>query len=574
MKNIFNILNASQKKLLFTIIFLLVVLSSLEIFTLYFLQGALSYFTNLSVSTGIAKITNNNFFKYSPIRIILFLFSFVFTTRCLFSIFINYRKNLLIKDINDYLSYKIYKNYLNQNFEFFLNKNSSNIISNILIEVDKFAYRVVDAILILFVELFIVTAVLIFLFFNYFNSTFFLLGIIFVFFGLFYKIFKNKFLELGKKKLYFDHKKLQDLQNSLHAVQNIKLDHLEEVFSNRFLFNTNLASRSQFFANFMLEFIKPLIEFLVLVLFILILLFFFFYLQISKQEIIMMIGLFVVAMFRILPSCNRTLNAFNTIRYYHSTIHLISDELKKTTINNNIQQYEKFKKYDLTFKNLIEIKDLSFYYTDKVKKVEVLNNINIRIKKNEFIGILGNSGSGKTTLLNIMCYLLKPSSGSLLLDNVDVSNNYISYQKKIGYVSQNTYLVDGSIIENIIFGVDKKDYNYDIFNRVIDLSNISEFLNRLPSGKDELIGEKGSKLSGGQKQRIGIARALYKNPEILILDEATSALDLNNERIIINNIKKNNNITTVVVSHNPNTLKICDNVYKIEDKTLKKINLN
>jgi len=301
MNKIFNILNSRQKKLLFGIIFLLVVISVLEISTLYFLQGALSYFTNLSVSGGILKITNNNFFNYSPIRIILFLFSFVFTTRCLFSIFINYRKNLLIKDINDYLSYKIYKNYLNQNFEFFLNKNSSNIISNILIEVDKFAYRVVDAILILCVELFIVTAVLVFLFFNYFNSTFFLLGIIFVFFGLFYKIFKNKFLELGKKKLYFDQKKLQDLQNSLHAVQNIKLDHLEDVFSNRFLFNTNLASKSQFFSNFMLEFIKPLIEFLVLVLFILILLFFFFYLQISKQEIIMMIGLFVVAMFRILP---------------------------------------------------------------------------------------------------------------------------------------------------------------------------------------------------------------------------------------------------------------------------------
>jgi ABC-type bacteriocin/lantibiotic exporter with double-glycine peptidase domain len=400
------------------------------------------------------------------------------------------------------------------------------------------------------------------------------LGIILFFFVLFYKIFKNKFLELGKKKLYFDQKKLQDLQNSLHAVQNIKLDHLENVFSNRFFFNTNLASRSQFFSNFMLEFIKPLIEFLVLVLFILILLFFFFYLQISKQEIIMMIGLFIIAMFRILPSCNRTLNAFNTIRYYYSTIHLISDELKALTINNNNDQNEKFKKNNLVFKNLIELKNLSFYYTDNIKTVEILKNINIKIKKNKFTGILGDSGTGKTTLLNIICYLLKPSSGSLLLDNIDVSDSYISYQKKIGYVSQNTYLVDGSIVENIIFGVDKKDYNDDKFNKVIDLSNVNEFLSKLPMGKDELIGEKGSKLSGGQKQRIGIARALYKNPEILILDEATSALDLSNERIIINNIKKINNITVIMVSHNPNTLKICDNVYKIENKTLKKINLN
>jgi ABC-type multidrug transport system fused ATPase/permease subunit len=301
----------------------------------------------------------------------------------------------------------------------------------------------------------------------------------------------------------------------------------------------------------MLEFIKPLIEFLVLVLFILILLFFFFYLQISKQEIIMMIGLFVVAMFRILPSCNRTLNAFNTIRYYYSTIHLISDELRTPAVNNSIQQNKQLQKKDLVFKNLIELKNLSFNYTDHTKKVEILNNINIKIKKNEFIGILGDSGTGKTTLLNIICYLLKPSSGSLLLDNIDVSDNYISYQKKIGYVSQNTYLIDGSIIENIIFGVDKKDYNYDVFNRVIDLSNISEFLNKLPLGKDELIGEKGSKLSGGQKQRIGIARALYKNPEILILDEPTSALDFATQNDILNlliSLQKNQTATGALMA--------------------------
>jgi ABC-type bacteriocin/lantibiotic exporter with double-glycine peptidase domain len=169
---------------------------------------------------------------------------------------------------------------------------------------------------------------------------------------------------------------------------------------------------------------------------------------------------------------------------------------------------------------------------------------------------------------------LKPSSGSILIDNIDISKSHISYQKKIGYVSQNTYLIDGTIIENVIFGVDKKDYNYGIFNKVINLSNVNEFLNELPLGKDELIGEKGSKLSGGQKQRIGIARALYKNPEILILDEATSALDLYNEKIILNNIKNINNITLIIVSHNLNTLKLCDNIYEITNKNLSKINLN
>jgi ABC-type multidrug transport system fused ATPase/permease subunit len=569
MKKIFTILNLKQKKFLFIIIFLLIFLSVLEILSLYFLQGAISYFTNLSVSPGLEKLTNT-ISKYSTIKTILILFSLVFTFRCIFSIFINYKKNLLIKDINDYLSIKIYKNYLNQNFEFFLNKNSSKIISNILVEVDKFAYRVIDAILVLFVEFFVVIAVLFFLFFYYFSSTFILLLIILTFFGLFYKIFKNKFYDLGKKKQYFDQKRIHDLQNSLHVVQNIKLDNLEDIFSNRFLFNTNLASKSQFFSTFISELIKPFIEFMVLVLFILILLLFFFYLKISKQEIILMISLFLIAMFRILPSGNRILNAFNMIKYYYSTIDLISKEIKVAYFNQDIPEE---KKENLIFQNYINIKDVSFSYIDNGKKVEILKNINLKIKKNEIIGIKGNSGSGKTTLLNIICYLLKPSSGSILVDDIDISRNYSSYQKKIGYVSQGIYLLDGTIIENIIFGIDKKNYNYNIFNKVISLSNVDQILDRLPMGKDEFIGEKGLKLSGGQKQRIGIARALYKNPEILILDEATSALDFDNEVTILNNIKNIKNITTIIVSHNFNTLKMCDNIYELVNKNLNQVNL-
>ena len=168
---------------------------------------------------------------------------------------------------------------------------------------------------------------------------------------------------------------------------------------------------------------------------------------------------------------------------------------------------------------------------------------------------------------------MKPSSGSILVDDIDVSRNYSSYQKKIGYVSQGIYLLDGTIIENIIFGIDKKNYNYNIFNKVITLSNVDQILGRLPMGKDEFIGEKGLKLSGGQKQRIGIARALYKNPEILILDEATSALDFDNEVTILNNIKNIKNITTIIVSHNFNTLKMCDNIYELVNKNLNQVNL-
>jgi len=569
MKKIFNILNLDQKKRLLAIVFLLIILSFLEILTLFFFQGILSYFTNMSAAISLIKIVDYIPLKYSSIRIILFLFFLVYSLRCLFAIFINYKKNVLIKDINDDLSYSIFKNYLLKNFEFFLKKNSSTIISNIINEVDKFAYNILDAILVLFVELFVVFAVLLFLFFNYFNSSFFFIGIIFIFCFLFLKFFKNILFKLGMKKTDANKKKMHDLQNSLYSIQNIKLDHLEEVFANRFLLNTKIASKSQLISNFILDFIKPFIEFLVLVSFVLILSFFLFYLNFNKQEILMMLAIFVVAFFRILPSCYRIISSVNAIRYYYPAVSIISNEIADR-FTDKLNKLERFDKI-ISFNHSIEFKNLSFSYFDKLNKVEVLKNVNLIIKKNQFIGITGDSGNGKTTFLNLVSYLLRPTSGSLLIDGMNLTNDLIfAYQNKIGFVSQNTYLVDGSIIDNIIFGVDKKNYNFDIFNDVINLCNINEFLRKLPFGKDEYIGEKGLKLSGGQKQRVGIARALYKRPEILILDEATSALDENNARLILNNIKKINNMTVVLVTHDNSILKFCDSVYKIENKTLLK----
>ncbi len=177
-----------------------------------------------------------------------------------------------------------------------------------------------------------------------------------------------------------------------------------------------------------------------------------------------------------------------------------------------------------------------------------LKNINIEIKKYSTIGIRGVSGSGKTTLLNLICGLLHPSSGEIFIDGISINLLRKSYQKKIGYVSQKTYLSDESIIKNVIFGQDQKFFNYNLFDECIKKSNLDDFIAKLPNGKDTIVGEMGSKLSGGQQQRIGIARALYKKPEILILDEATSALDEDAENEIIKTIVNLKGKITIIIS--------------------------
>jgi ABC-type bacteriocin/lantibiotic exporter with double-glycine peptidase domain len=202
----------------------------------------------------------------------------------------------------------------------------------------------------------------------------------------------------------------------------------------------------------------------------------------------------------------------------------------------------------------------------------IFENIHLIINKNEAIGICGDSGSGKSTLLNIITFLLKPTSGKILVDKKPLESIYKLFQSRIGYVPQKTYLIDGTVIENIIFGQNEKSYDHDLFNSVIVDSDLKKFIDNMSEKEKTYIGERGTRLSGGQQQRIGIARALYKKPDILILDEATNALDEYSEKEIFNTINNfKNKITIIIVSHNKSVLENADKVYKIEHNKLTKV---
>jgi len=268
-------------------------------------------------------------------------------------------------------------------------------------------------------------------------------------------------------------------------------------------------------------------------------------------------------MFRVLPSANRILQCLNSIKYYYPSIDIISEELNKKKELINISENESTFHFDTS----IKLVDVNFSFSNSKKSI--LENINLEIKKNQIIGIKGSSGSGKTTLLNIICNLLIPTSGSILADGKIVNNFGKSYQKKIGYVPQKIYLTNDTFIKNIILGKDENEYDLDLFKEVIVKSGLDFLIDQLPEGYNSSLGERGLKLSGGQQQRIGIARALYKNPEILILDEATNALDENSENQIIKKIcDLKDNITIIIVSHKKEIFKHCDVVYNIKNGKL------
>ena len=216
----------------------------------------------------------------------------------------------------------------------------------------------------------------------------------------------------------------------------------------------------------------------------------------------------------------------------------------------------------LKFQKEINLRNLCFSYP--IRKEFSLSEISMTIKKGNFIGIIGETGSGKSTLINLFTGLLRPSEGKIEVDELNIFSNLPEWHKKIGYVPQSIYLTDDTVRKNIAFGLRENDIDDDLIKQAIEKASLSEFLKNLPNGLDTIVGEKGIRISGGQQQRIGIARALYRDPEILILDEATSSLDNLTEKKIMDSIhflkrKK----TLIVVTHRLSTVNKCDKIFFI-----------
>ena len=235
----------------------------------------------------------------------------------------------------------------------------------------------------------------------------------------------------------------------------------------------------------------------------------------------------------------------------------LKNPIKNIALNDNDKSSNNINLGDITCKNI------NYAYEEKV----IFDNLNFQIHENSIFGILGKSGSGKSTLVNILLGLLTPDKGKILVNNLDINNNLPQWQKGIGYVSQNIFLLDSTLKENIAFGEKIEKINYNNLNRAIENANLTDFVENLTNGIDTNIGERGSKISGGQMQRIAIARELYRNPSVLILDEATTGLDYENEKKIFDSIKQlQNKMTIIIVSHNKETIKNCDNLLDLNNK--------
>jgi len=284
--------------------------------------------------------------------------------------------------------------------------------------------------------------------------------------------------------------------------------------------------------------------------------------QESPERMIGVLGGYLYAGFRLMPGLNRMINQLNILKAGIPSIDRVYNEYTQIAAKESYGDIP-----DFEFHESINLNSISFRYINTDR--DALQNIFLDIRKGECIGIVGETGSGKSTLIDIILGLLRPYQGQVLIDNRFIASSY-QWHRKIGYVPQSVYLTDDTIAANIAFG--EKDIDEVQLNMAIDAAQLRKFIDNLPGGPKTIVGERGIRLSGGERQRIAIARALYRNPEVLIFDEATSALDNDTEARLMETIHTvSQNRTVVMIAHRLTTLRNCDRIIAMESGKIKEI---
>jgi len=271
-----------------------------------------------------------------------------------------------------------------------------------------------------------------------------------------------------------------------------------------------------------------------------------------------------VAAIRILPSMSNISNSMNSLVFNRPALesaynNLVAGDVKNevVSIDESVDNSEK-----VGFANSIKVTDISWRYGEKLP--DVIKDMSLEINRGEAIGLVGESGAGKTTLADIILGLFVPQKGSITVDGKSIHERSTQWHRMIGYVPQSVFLIDDTIRNNILFGIDEKDVDEERLNRAIEQAQLSDFVAKQSDGLDTILGERGVKISGGQRQRIAIARALYYDPDILVLDEATSALDNETEAAVIDSINAlQGQKTLIIVAHRLSTIANCDKIYEI-----------
>ena len=500
------------------------------------------------------------------------IFSSLFLINSLSRILLIYVTTRLSQVTAAELSVKIFKAKLFDTYTNHISKNSSSLVAAITQKVYEMAVSISSAITLMsgvFIFICIISILI------WVNPKVMIISILF--FGILYFSlisFGRKIVKTSSKIINEQQNNIVEiLQNGLGALRDIILDKSQYFYIQTFQKSVFEKAKRQTIVDFIQNSPRYIFEAMGIVLFVGLLIY---SSESSKSSdefssILPTLAALAIGSQRILPLLNALYTNFITLKSRLYQVAEVVDSLNQNLIKEEKEKLIIEKKIDL--KNLISFNNVSFSYD---KKNYILKDISFQIKKGSRVGIIGQTGEGKSTFLDLLMGLLPPENGTIYIDDVELTqdtNN--SWQSKISHVPQKIFLSNLSFLENIAFGIDINKIDRNRVELVSKKSQIHEFIMKLENKYLERVGERGIRLSGGQIQRIALARALYKNTEIIIFDEATNSLDIATEKLIMKELYDlDKNLTVIMVAHRLNTLKDCDIIFEIKDKKVSLIKID
>ena len=561
-----------------------------QIYALLFVNLASAFFETISLGSlfpflgfllnpdavinKIPRIISNFLLNFNTDIILTFFTAFfivatiISVTLRVFNLWLNSR---IAASIGSDFSSKAFQNILNSSYSSHIKMDSNKNFSTLTIHINQTVYGINAFLRMITFSIISLSIIILLLFINFYAS--FLAAILLTFAYLILGSATKKILKSNSNDIANSTKeKVSIIREGFQSIKDITLDYSQNKYLKKYI-TFDIPMRRNLAQSIFLATSPRYIMELLGIIFIAGLAWF---LTINADESansIPVLGTIALGAQRLLPSLQQIYQSWSEIRNYNADMKNLLDLLAipDNKFNINLENYENFSSSD-SFKKYIKFENVSFSYGNELPMV--LDNLNFTIFKGEKIGIIGTTGSGKSTLIDLILTLLSPTKGRIYLDDKEISTpkQILKWRKSIAHVPQTIFLHDDTIANNISMKIDENIVNYDKIKKAADAAQLTRICNNFDNKFDTLVGENGVNLSGGQKQRIGIARALYKNSQVLVLDEATSALDFSTENLVMKSISKlNRKITIILVTHRLDSIKFCDRVFQIEKGKLVKI---
>ena len=562
LKEINRIFDKNDKIIIGISIIFSLLTSITEVFGISILFPFMGVLTNPEniYSNKYSKYIYENFFKEDYRKFIIYFgvgIILIFILKNIVTILYNYYTTVVARKLNRKYSNKLLATYLDFEYINYIKKNRSEFM-RIVTQECGLLVGIFQNIISLISEIFIITLLYGIMIYTDWKLTFAMTLFLLVNLLIIKYIVLAEIKKIGKLR-ESKNKKLYKLVNSIfsnYKFIKLKADNFEvkNEFNNIQIEIDKIGIKQNTF----LPIPRAILEFSGFFMIVIIILYSVsLYGEEGIKNILPVVSLFFLALYRMLPSIIRIVGVFQGFAFYAPVPGRIEEELSYSLENLKNEKVE--------FSKKIEVKDLEFEYE---KNTPILDKVSLSIEKGDRIAFIGESGSGKTTLVDILMGLYRAKSGKIYVDGVEINNrNLKDWRKKIGYIPQEIYLFDGTVGENVSIG---HDYDEARVIEVLKQAKIWEFFKN-KEGVHTKVGDAGIMLSGGQKQRVGIARALYKEQEILVLDEATSALDDNTEEQIIDELYNlAEDKTLIMIAHRLTTLKKCNKIFQLEKGKIKK----